>query len=329
MGMKSSTIKSLIRKRLSDWSASLASPELQAMVKRDTIVSGGCIASMLLGEKINDYDLYFRTKETALALANYYTSLFNSLKGNLTTTAIASCNPEVKVEPRTNIKGETEERIIIYMKSSGVAGEDQDTYSYFEQMPEGVGEDFIESVICNDDIDPDEIDPVDFAETSKADLKLIKFPYRPIFLSENAITLSDKVQLVVRFFGEPDKIHENYDFAHAMCYYDWQKDYLHLPADALECMLTKTLIYKGSLYPVASVFRTRKFIQRGWRITAGQQLKMIFQLQKVDLHDVNVLREQLIGVDQAYMHQLLRALDNETGRVDSTYLANLVDKIFD
>ena len=69
MGMKIPTIKSLIRRRLSDWVASIDNEELQKKLREDTIVTGGCIASMLLGEKINDYDLYFRTKETALAVA--------------------------------------------------------------------------------------------------------------------------------------------------------------------------------------------------------------------------------------------------------------------
>nr|MCU0343906.1 T9SS type A sorting domain-containing protein [Ignavibacterium sp.] len=44
--------------------------------------------------------------------------------------------------------------------------------------------------------------------------------YRPVFISENAITLSDKVQLVIRFYGTPAEIHDNYDYAHCMCYFD-------------------------------------------------------------------------------------------------------------
>jgi hypothetical protein len=158
-----------------------------------------------------------------------------------------------------------------------------------------------------------------------------KTKYRPVFFSENAITLSDKVQLVMRFYGTPSEIHENYDYAHAMCYYDYKENDLVLHSEALECILSKTLIYKGSLYPVASIFRVRKFIQRGWRITAGQLLKIVWQLNDIDLKDPAVLREQLIGVDQAYMHQLLRALETKdaTQRIDATYLAKLVDEIFE
>ena len=102
-----------------------------------------------------------------------------------------------------------------------------------------------------------------------------------------------------------------------------------LPQESLEAMLSKSLIYKGSLYPLASMFRCRKFIARGWRITAGQMLKIAHQISNVDLNDRAVLREQLIGVDMAYMEQLLTALQNHKGKIDETYLAQLVDEIFE
>lgn len=56
-----------------------------------------------------------------------------------------------------------------------------------------------------------------------------------------------------------------------------------------------------------------------------------FRYMEHGMKDTAVLREQLLGVDQAYMHQLLRALENkEAGtRVDATYLAKLIDEIFE
>ena len=155
--------------------------------------------------------------------------------------------------------------------------------------------------------------------------------FRPVFISDNAITLSDKVQLIIRFYGDTDKIHENYDFVHAKCYYDYAENKLVLPQAALEATLSKTLMYEGSLYPIASLFRIRKFIERGWRITADQMHKMLWQVNELNLKDPAVLRDQLMGVDQAYMSELLRIIENEerlTKRIDSVYLAKLIDKIF-
>jgi hypothetical protein len=97
----------------------------------------------------------------------------------------------------------------------------------------------------------------------------------------------------------------------------------------LESVLTRNLIYNGSLYPVCSIFRIRKFISRGWRISAGQLLKMVYQVSKLDLSDKKILQDQLIGVDQAYMHQLISAINSKEGKVDENYLAQLVDQIFE
>ncbi|MET0081248.1 MAG: hypothetical protein ABW119_22565 [Candidatus Thiodiazotropha lotti] len=170
----------------------------------------------------------------------------------------------------------------------------------------------------------------DFAETLIENASEEKPRYRPVFMSQNAITLSDKIQLVIRFYGEPDQIHSNYDFAHAMCWYDYAANKLHLPAEALETLLSRTLVYRGSLYPIASIFRTKKFIERGWCITAGQLLKIMWQISELDLKDEDILREQLTGVDMAYMHQLLEALkDVDPEKMNSAYICEIIDRIFD
>jgi len=115
-----------------------------------------------------------------------------------------------------------------------------------------------------------------------------------------------------------------------MCYWDHKEAILELPAKALECLLSRTLIYRGSLYPVASIFRMKKFIERGWRITAGQQLKIMWQISELDLKDFDVMREQLTGVDLAYMYQLIESLKNvDPEKINSAYIAAIIDKIFD
>lgn len=324
-GFKKSTISTILRQKLNSWFATIDDQNVLAAIKADVIVSGGAIASMLAGDKINDYDVYFRTKSTAEKVALYYVNKFNKaneLKGK------SRLNPIVRNIVRKNIKGVEEERVVVWMQSSGVASETQGEYEYFESQPDAATEDFMGSLHGSESTWTQEeaLDTALEASSTKN-----KDRYRPVFFSENAVTLSDKMQIVIRFYGEPEKIHENYDYAHCMCYYDFAKGELSTPTDALEAILSKALIYKGSLYPIASLFRLRKFIARGWRITAGQMLKIIWQLNGVDLSDPEILREQLIGVDQAYMRQLLRALENrEPGtRVDATYIAALIDQIFE
>jgi hypothetical protein len=303
-GRKRRGIVHELNKKLSDWLDSIDDEELRNVVAKDTIVTGGAIASMLLGERVNDFDVYFRTKSTARSVAEYYVKKFNEIKPS------SDYAPEVREETRKNAKGEMEDRVIIWLQSAGVASEEQSGYAYFETLDESATAEFVESLVEKDDEPATQ-------------------PYRSVFLSENAITLSDKVQLVTRFYGEPDKIHDNYDFVHATCYYDYGTRELVLPAEALECLLSRTLVYRGSLYPVASIFRMKKFLDRGWRITAGQQLKIMWQISELDLRDYSVLREQLTGVDMAYMWQLIEALHNtDPEKISSTYVSEIIDRIF-
>jgi len=94
-------------------------------------------------------------------------------------------------------------------------------------------------------------------------------------------------------------------------------------------MLAKELTYNGSLYQITSLLRVRKYIKRGWRISAGQMLKMMMQVQKVDFKNPHVLREQLMGVDSFYMNNLIVALENNSEKVDENYLARLIDEVFE
>src|SRR3546814_2013322 len=66
--------------------------------------------------------------------------------------------------------------------------------------------------------DPGDIEEA-YQETEAAALETSDPTYRPVFVSTNAITLSDKIQIVLRFYGEADAIHENYDFVHCTNYW--------------------------------------------------------------------------------------------------------------
>ena len=98
---------------------------------------------------------------------------------------------------------------------------------------------------------------------------------------------------------------------------------------ALEALLSKELRYVGSKYPICSIVRLRKFIERGWRINAGQILKMAMQISELNLKDVTVLEDQLTGVDTAYFIQLLERLKEKyPEKVDAAYLVEIIDRIF-
>lgn len=339
-GAKRKTIVRVLQKKLEEWRKTLPD-ELSVRVADKIVVTGGSITSLLLGEPINDFDIYLTDRLMAYDIARHYVNQFNAHKG---LTSAAGPLPTVRwylpgkimipyyddegnyIHPTPDDHIDTRDPLAtvgIFIKSSGVASErveePQTSYRFFEMDPENSlgAEEYIEEVasILSSPVG----NPADKTPT-----------YRPVFLSQNAITLSDKIQIILRFCGDPDEIHKNFDYVHATCYYRTDTEELVLPPAALESMLSRALVYNGSLYPIASLFRMRKFLKRGWRITAGQITKMAFQISKLDLTNPNVLREQLTGVDAAYFHELIKILTSDIGagrEIDNTYIMNLIESL--
>lgn len=307
--MNRKMIKKVLEKKHIEFCASIKDEKVQKLVKNRSIITGGSIVSMLLGEKITDFDYYFLDKETVLAVAHYYVNLFNEL------------NPDHRIKP---VVYEDGDRVRIKIQSAGITSEAGDSdYQYFEMQPDGEGEEYVERL-------QEALTDVTVKEPSDEGDRPA---YRPIFLSDNAITLSNKVQLVMRFYGDAETIHKNYDFVHCTNYWTSKDKELVLRPAALESILAKQLHYVGSLYPICSVIRTRKFLKKGWYINAGQFLKMCFQISKLDLTNLDVLQEQLTGVDAAYFYEVIeyckRKKEEEPDFVITMpYLVTIIDKIF-
>jgi hypothetical protein len=314
--MNRKMICKVLEKKHIEFLSTITDDTVKRLVAKNSIVTGGSIASMLLREPIKDFDYYFTNKETCVAVAKYYVDRFNEAHPDntyLTTTKLT--------KPTVEVDGD---RVKVIVPSAGIVGEgDNSGYQYFESLPDEVGEGYVDKVTAADDIIAEKMEEIDKE----------KGICRPIFMSSNAITLSHKVQLVIRFYGDPEDIHKNYDFIHCCNYWRSEDRKLVLHPAALESLLSKHLSYQGSLYPLCSVIRTRKFLKNGWYINAGQYLKMCFQLSELDLSNIDVLEEQLTGVDAAYFHQVIeycKKRQEEDGefKITAPYLVSIVDKIF-
>ena len=357
--MKSKTIAKVINEKVQDWVSTLPL-EMQGYVGSKVVVTGGCIASMFLQDSVNDYDIYFKNLKAATMVSQHYCKKWleenkkQSAKGHIVKDII----PMLRLTVRSNIsdkklnklreifthqgssfwensnrfiihpddEGLTTayegssinmfERVEIFIQSQGFVGENPDEeYDYFESSEVGATEDVIDKTLI----------------TNEEGLNENSSKYSIAFMSSNAITLSNKVQLVIRFFGEPSKIHDTYDFIHATNYWT-KKEGLVTNTQALESLLAKELVYSGSKYPLASIFRTRKFIKREWTCHVGNFVKMAMQLNDLDLCDPVVLEEQLTGVDAAYLYQIIKAVKNKRRDdpefvFNSTYICTLVDRM--
>lgn len=371
--MKSKTINTVIKKKMNQWLNSIENKELADQIKKDVVVTGGCLTSMLLNEPVNDFDVYFTTKETTKAVAEYYCEKFNDnnqdrtngVKRNLHAWVLdgedvdtwkrgykrlsefaydykdityqqcidwqngdQSKNPNDYEEEneKENVRAlnlvsgmllnTPEDRVKVMVNSSGIA-EDSD---YIADNAEYDINEYLDALGDADEIDANEME------------KNLKEKYKPIFLSTNAITLSDKIQIVIRFYGDPNEIHENYDFIHTTNYWTY-RDGVCLNQRALEAILNKELLYVGSKYPIASMIRTRKFIKRGWQINAGQYVKIAWQINELDLTDIYVLEDQLVGVDSVYFLQFIhnmkqKMLHDKDFQLIQSYVTTVIDRIF-
>ena len=286
--MKIKTIERVVKAKLQAWLDSIEDSKLRADVKCNVVLSGGSITSLLLQEPVNDFDVYIKDIDVLERLALYYVNRIEVLNGN-----------------------RKEQYIKEKSKHSGFEADDD--LSQLMVMFKSLHPGQIKLAIGGAGI-----------EASKDDDK----PFHPVFYSQNAISLSDQIQIVLRFSGTVEEIHKSFDFIHATNYFTFDEG-LVTNVKALECILTKELKYQGSLYPLTSIIRMKKFIGRKWTMNAGEVLKILFQVSELDLKDPVVLEEQLIGVDIAYFSQLIEILRGVDPKlINAQYLGKMIDKVF-
>lgn len=294
--MQIKTIRKNIENKMEEWLKTIEDDKLKSLVRKDLIVTGGCITSMFLNEDVNDYDIYLKNYDTLLQLVVYYTDKFKILDNIL---ILEGKNKENLLNQFFDGK----EHQSMYASMIRNLKNDQ-IKLYFKNNSGGM--------LVNEKI-------------REEDLK-----YCPIFFSPNAISLSNNVQIVVRFHGDASKIHENFDFVHATNYFTFG-DGLVTNKTALESIITKQLKYMGSLYPLTSILRMKKFIKRNWNMNAGEVLKIMYQISELDLKNPDVLEEQLIGIDVAYFSELIRILRSsklDPSQYTSHYINTIIDRVF-
>lgn len=305
--MNKKNIAKALKAKLTDWLDSIDDLEVKKVIEKNAIVTGGALVSLLTNEPINDYDIYFKTYESCKIVAQYYMDKWNDLHPS-------------KSHVRLDDNSDVNQRVMLVIgfgRGNGVVEEgntmiDDESEPVLEPHP----------YTTENEDNPTEQHPE--VTTPK---------YRPRYFTTNALSLSDKIQIILRFTGSVDELHKNFDFTHTKCSYDFSTNNVNLPAESLECIINKELRYNGSKYPLTSIIRTRKFISRGWTINAGQYVKMVFELNELNLKDLSVFKDQVVGVDSAYFIAALDAImkkkvNNPDFELNAPYLFEVIDKIF-
>ena len=299
--MQIKTISKIIKAKLTEWLETITDEELRKRVKSNILVSGGSITSMFLGIPVNDYDIYLKDRAVLYDLTKYYVKDYNDiiiLDGNNRKEHIAENSSLERVE---SIEGSF---------SSAMRNLQDDQIKLFIKTGNG-------GLRVNETMEKE------------------KLNYTPLFFSPNAISLSNQLQIVIRFFGDAETIHKTFDFIHATNYFTFEEG-LVTNKEALESILTKQLKYQGSFYPLTSIIRAKKFLKRNWNINAGELLKIMFQISLLDLQNPDVLDEQLVGIDVVYFERLiiiLRSIKEKKKEgydelMTPEYFNSIIDKVF-
>jgi hypothetical protein len=172
--MKAKQIEKLLTGVMNNFLESINNSEIKNIIKERSYITGGCIPSMLMDEFVNDYDIYFYTKEDADRVKKYF-------------------------------------------------------------------------------------------ETAHTKNKDDKFHVK--LITDNAINLSDKIQLITKFVGQPYDVVEKFDWKHIKSYYICKEERLYLTNNVYQLICEKELIYTGSDYPLSSLMRLKKYIKKGWNVS--------------------------------------------------------------
>jgi hypothetical protein len=109
---------------------------------------------------------------------------------------------------------------------------------------------------------------VDIEKTKPNDVAVYEEKYREVtsltgpLITENAITLKNKIQLILKHTGEPDDIRGTFDFVHCMPYWDSSDRKLHISKQQYDLIMQK-MLHINNKHTVTQ-HRIDKFKQRNY-----------------------------------------------------------------
>lgn len=109
--MNSKNIKRHLNGKLLNWISSIEDENIKGILRENVIVTGGALVSLLTGDIVHDYDVYFRTKESCIAVADYYVSIWNKSHADKLVS--------VRVNKETG-------KVDCFVSSKGIADESED-----------------------------------------------------------------------------------------------------------------------------------------------------------------------------------------------------------
>lgn len=116
-----------------------------------------------------------------------------------------------------------------------------------------------------------------------------------------------KLQVITMedFITHPEKIIKQFDYTVCMGAYDFDTDSFVLYEDFLENLARRELYYNVSAeYPLASLFRLRKYFKKGYTISGTEVIKLGLAINNLKMESYLDLKKQLEGIDTLFLKEL-------------------------
>jgi hypothetical protein len=115
---------------------------------------------------------------------------------------------------------------------------------------------------------------------------------------------------MVEMMGEVRDVLEKFDFTICMGAYDFHGEGMLLHPDFLRHIAQRRLVFNiNSGYPICALFRTRKFMARGYKMSGVEALKIGLRIEKLGMTTMADLRKQMMGIDTMFLRELTDALN--------------------
>lgn len=119
----------------------------------------------------------------------------------------------------------------------------------------------------------------------------------------------DQYQLICAAYAEPEEMVRNFDFSCCMGAWTLETDFVLDDNFLKHCSQRRLVFNTNAGFPICSLWRAQKFIQRGWKLPGIEAIKLGLAIHHLHLNDRRELKRQLMGIDTLFLKDLTDALD--------------------
>lgn len=120
-----------------------------------------------------------------------------------------------------------------------------------------------------------------------------------------------RVQFIKAVTGAPDAVIGKFDFT--ICQGAFLPDQSFILGECfLQHLSQRRLVFNlAAEFPICSLYRTRKFIGRGFQFSGIEAIKLGLSIQKLKIDTYADLKKQLLGIDTSFLKELTDSLDSK------------------